>query len=187
MYSKNDYRYYLENQLMHSDDFLAHYGVKGMKWRKHLKRAAIPKDLTYEKRVSDFGDTTYKDYRLDFDKKNDKKGNRIWSHGVGIQTRTDKSTGEKKLVAYNTRRVKLDKDGYAKVEVKKKGRFEKSRGEDGVEYSVDLTKKKDMKKVKHKKAAQKVGAGQFDVTQIARSSKASYKPRRKNVLGEYMD
>ena len=34
MYSKNDYRYYLENQLMHSDDFLAHYGVKGMKWRK---------------------------------------------------------------------------------------------------------------------------------------------------------
>jgi len=35
MYSKNDYRYYLENQLMHSDDYLAHYGVKGMKWRKH--------------------------------------------------------------------------------------------------------------------------------------------------------
>ena len=34
MYSKNDYRYYLENQLAHSDDFLAHYGVKGMKWRK---------------------------------------------------------------------------------------------------------------------------------------------------------
>ena len=34
MYSKNDYRYYLENQLARSDDFLAHYGVKGMKWRK---------------------------------------------------------------------------------------------------------------------------------------------------------
>lgn len=34
MYSKNDYRYYLENQLAHSDDFLAHYGVRGMKWRK---------------------------------------------------------------------------------------------------------------------------------------------------------
>ena len=38
MYSKNDYRYYLENQLVHSDDFLAHYGVKGMKWKKHVKR-----------------------------------------------------------------------------------------------------------------------------------------------------
>lgn len=37
MYSKNDYRYYLENQLMHSDDFLAHYGVKGMKWNKRKK------------------------------------------------------------------------------------------------------------------------------------------------------
>jgi hypothetical protein len=38
MYSKNDYRYYLENQLVHSDDFLAHYGVKGMKWKQHLKK-----------------------------------------------------------------------------------------------------------------------------------------------------
>ena len=36
MYSKNDYRYYLEDQLMESDDYLAHYGVKGMKW-KHRK------------------------------------------------------------------------------------------------------------------------------------------------------
>lgn len=34
MYSKNDYRNYLEHRLMESDDFLAHYGVKGMKWRK---------------------------------------------------------------------------------------------------------------------------------------------------------
>lgn len=34
MYSRNDYRYYLENHLMHSDDYLAHYGVKGMKWKK---------------------------------------------------------------------------------------------------------------------------------------------------------
>ena len=32
MYSRNDYRYYLEHQLMISDDYLAHYGVMGMKW-----------------------------------------------------------------------------------------------------------------------------------------------------------
>ena len=38
MYSKNDYRYYLENQLVHSEDYLAHYGVKGMKWKQHVKR-----------------------------------------------------------------------------------------------------------------------------------------------------
>ena len=37
MYSKNDYRYYREARLVHSDDFLAHYGVKGMKWHKHTK------------------------------------------------------------------------------------------------------------------------------------------------------
>ena len=34
MYSKNDYRYYLEHRLAQSDDFLAHYGIKGMKWNK---------------------------------------------------------------------------------------------------------------------------------------------------------
>lgn len=33
MYSKNDYRYYLEHRLIESDSYLAHYGVKGMKWR----------------------------------------------------------------------------------------------------------------------------------------------------------
>ena len=35
MYSNNDYRYYLEHRLAESDDFLAHYGVKGMKWKNH--------------------------------------------------------------------------------------------------------------------------------------------------------
>lgn len=39
MYSKNDYRYYLEHRLAESDDYLAHYGVKGMKWKHHLKKA----------------------------------------------------------------------------------------------------------------------------------------------------
>lgn len=36
MYSRNDYRYYLEDQLAHSDDFLAHYGVRGMKWKHRM-------------------------------------------------------------------------------------------------------------------------------------------------------
>ena len=38
MYSRNDYRYYLERRLIESDDFLAHYGVKGMKWKNHKKK-----------------------------------------------------------------------------------------------------------------------------------------------------
>lgn len=33
MYSKNDYRYYLEHR-MREENYLAHYGVKGMKWNK---------------------------------------------------------------------------------------------------------------------------------------------------------
>lgn len=41
MYSRNDYRYYLERQLLVSDDYLAHYGVMGMKWRvRHDERRA---------------------------------------------------------------------------------------------------------------------------------------------------
>lgn len=36
MYGKNDYRLYLEHRLAESNDYLAHYGVKGMKW-KHRK------------------------------------------------------------------------------------------------------------------------------------------------------
>ena len=35
MYSKNDYRNYLEDDRIYSDDFLMHYGVKGMKWKNH--------------------------------------------------------------------------------------------------------------------------------------------------------
>lgn len=41
MYSRNDYRYYLERQLLVSDDYLAHYGVMGMKWGvRHDERRA---------------------------------------------------------------------------------------------------------------------------------------------------
>lgn len=38
MYSKNDYRYYLEHR-MAEENYLAHYGVKGMKW-KHKKNSS---------------------------------------------------------------------------------------------------------------------------------------------------
>ena len=160
MYSKNDYRYYLENQLMHSDDFLAHYGVKGMKWKKHLKRAAIPKDLTFERRTDPFNNNV-KNYRLDFDKHYGKDGKREWSEGVGIRTLHDKKTGERKITAYNTRRVKLDKDGYAKTESKNLGRLSKSRAEDGVEYTVDLTSRKNRKKLKKRELGRTIGEGAY--------------------------
>lgn len=59
MYSRNDYRYYLENRLMHSDDFLAHYGVKGMKW--HKKKAYDESQYSNSEMTitSDIGDTRF--------------------------------------------------------------------------------------------------------------------------------
>lgn len=45
MYSKNDYRYYLEHRLEESDDYLAHHGVKGMKWKKRKAEPPKPGDL----------------------------------------------------------------------------------------------------------------------------------------------
>ena len=49
MYSKNDYRYYLEHRLAESDDYLAHYGIKGMKWKKHSKITYDGKTGTWTK------------------------------------------------------------------------------------------------------------------------------------------
>lgn len=160
MYSKNDYRYYLEHRLAESNDYLAHYGVKGMKWKQHLKRAMIPKDLTIEKDGYKWGDYSAKGIRLDFDKHRGKDGKVNWSNGVGIQIEKNKKTGEKSLRFYNTRRVKLDNEGYAKIESKRKGRFAKSRGEDGVDYSIDIHSPKKSKKIKaHRTARQLRGEG----------------------------
>ena len=53
MYSKNDYRNYLEHRLAESDDYFAHYGVKGMKWKQHVyarkyKNEEEPDSMVYE-------------------------------------------------------------------------------------------------------------------------------------------
>ena len=65
MYSKNDYRYYLEHRLLVSDDYLAHYGVIGMKWGvRHDERRAslvskrdanIAKIATYQNKLNTVG------------------------------------------------------------------------------------------------------------------------------------
>lgn len=43
MYSRNDYRYYLEHRYTASDNYLMHYGVLGMKWgvRNDNRRASL--------------------------------------------------------------------------------------------------------------------------------------------------
>ena len=54
MYSKNDYRYYLERQLAQSEDFLAHYGVKGMKWKNHKRKPDLYGNSLFDFDVSSF-------------------------------------------------------------------------------------------------------------------------------------
>lgn len=154
MYSKNDYRYYLDNRLMHSDDFLAHYGVRGMKW-KHRKggNPEIDPKLSGRARknaINDFSirrstdpHTGTKELRLDFNKH---KG---WSDGIGVRYNSGKKGSKKSLSVYDTTKTKWDKknDDYV-YENKKKGRLTKVRAEDGVEYKIDLSKKKKKSKKK---------------------------------------
>lgn len=70
MYSKNDYRYYLEHRLSYSDDYLAHYGVKGMKWNK---RKAVQTIQDTGQFVSDKGFLSY----VDAEKKSKKAASKL--------------------------------------------------------------------------------------------------------------
>ena len=81
MYSKNDYRNYLEHRLAESDDFLMHWGVKGMKWRHHIRKAVEPYSslvgsTVYNVRAQD----KYSDARENYEAigENLRSGNKTW-------------------------------------------------------------------------------------------------------------
>lgn len=172
MYSKNDYRYYLENQLIHSDDFLAHYGVKGMKWRQHLKGKY--KDATLEKNDYNSKDFVSKERRLDFNK------HKHWSDGIGVRYTHDKKTGSRQLQLYDTTKTKYDKkkDDYV-YEKKRRGRVTKSRAEDGVEYNIDLSRRKRYKKNQVMKTARAAGSNAYLVKWTAQDAAAAASKRKK--------
>ena len=150
MYSKNDYRYYLEDQLMHSDDYLAHYGVKGMKWKQHLKKK--------------FNDN-YDVYSI--------SGKHNVYGGLNGQTKTGtvkykergiESKNAYKYIAVGSHKYsdgRSTKDLYFSPTKKersiKKGRVSIDTGEEGSHISIDTTKKKKSKKNKLSNLRKKYG------------------------------
>lgn len=109
-------------------------------------------DVTFEKETRlDYrnvgDDKKMKEYRVDFDKHYDKDGNRIWSHGVGVQI------GNKKISVYNTTNKKYEKDPDVKGD--DRGRFRREYAEDGATYSLDYSDKKTFLKRQRNELKQK--------------------------------
>lgn len=153
MYSKNDYRYYLENQLMHSDDFLAHYGVKGMKWKQHLKKKF---------------NNNYEIYNVSGT--HNEFGGPNGQKKVGTIKYTERGIESKKnpnryisVGSHKSSSGKRTKDIYfsptKKEHYLKKGRLEINTGEEGSHISLDVTKKKRKKNstvIKEKKIPEQI-------------------------------
>ena len=154
MYSKNDYRYYLENRLMHSEDYLihgrSHKYIKKIGNRYFYSQHELAAFLNKDKKDRKVTFENYSDpaagkinYRIDFNKHDG------WSDGIGVRYNPNDRNGKRSLMVYDTTKTKWDKknDDYV-YEHKTKGRVTKERAEDGVSYTIDLTNKKKEKKKK---------------------------------------
>lgn len=147
MYSKNDYRYYLENQLAHSDDFLAHYGVKGMKWKQHLKSKYDVYSIKGHQGIAGGNIPSENVYGYDYKE-------------AGIESKKNPnkyvSIGSKK---YDNGKKSIDLyTGPSKKERSiKKGRVSIDTGSEGSHISIDTTKKKKSKKNKLSSIRKKYG------------------------------
>lgn len=161
MYSKNDYRYYLENQLIHSDDFLAHYGVKGMKWKVHKNRIV---------RNEDWGDGAKRTYY--------QLNGKVGSYGDKVGIIKTNNRDERSISAFNTKNRKYFRDG-EKYTKKKLGRLSVEYAEDGAQYKLDLSSNKQRKRMRKKKTRQAVNEGSFWVQNAAREAASATNKRRK--------
>lgn len=106
MYSKNDYRYYLEKQLVHSEDFLAHYGVKGMKW--HKKKEGYTDDR-YNHEVTVNGKDTFTTYGQ-LQKKQDMRADRKQLHQHVNETNPYKIDRNKSIGSNVKSNIRVAKD-----------------------------------------------------------------------------
>ena len=146
MYSKNDYRYYLEHQLMNSDDFLAHYGVKGMKWKQHLKKRFDQNFETYKgtnKWDSDIYGSGQTKYAGIESKKNPSKYLEV--------SKYKHENGTKEI---NVHFSPTKKEHYKRV-----GRLTVNTGEEGSAVSLDTSSKKRYKKNVRKRFNSAVDTG----------------------------
>ncbi len=128
MYNRNDYRYYLERRLYESDDFLAHYGVKGMKWKQHKVGVKLNED---------WGDGSKRSY-IEFNKRPGGNGH-YQSDKIGI-IRT-KNKKENSITAFNTTNKKYFKDD-ERLTKRKHGRLSSEYAEDGSQHTLDLSRKR---------------------------------------------
>ena len=119
------YRDYIQHGMMQmsEDEYLEHYGVKGMKWRKHLKgaKAAVTgrikqrlyngeKKRTYEDRQKYVQSHIVQDIK-------DRKATIYGSHGSSLESHTNLDNG----LAYNyTLRADLEREKSKKLKRKKK-------------------------------------------------------------------
>ena len=131
MYSKNDYRYYLEDQLIHSDDFLAHYGVKGMKWKQHLKKK-------FDQNFNVYKDSKSFDYR-----------GGVSTKYAGIESKKHPSRYlevSKSKYKNGGRETNIYFSPTKKEHYKRLGRARLNTSEEGSVISIDTSKKKRYKK-----------------------------------------
>lgn len=143
MYSKNDFRYYRENRLTHSDDFLAHYGVKGMKWRKHKNGLSTElSNIKYDLQQRQVGqrlkgNTVYDPVKGHYSRLNTKKArSKNPNESSTMTTWRDMDSGNYKI----KRRTRKSKTFQAM------GKITKAKDTSGVEYKAQG--EKDVKKLK---------------------------------------
>lgn len=135
MYSKNDYRYYLEQRLMQSNDFLAHYGIKGMKWKNHKLKNLID---NYKKKNNVTGSIFDRDM---WKKDPNASGQRLGKSNVYVKTgeATIKPTNSE-LVRKNVKNKQNKQKGY--VGSARQSKRDQTRDRQAKQAAKELAKEK---------------------------------------------
>ena len=167
MYSKNDYRYYLEHRMV-EDNYLAHYGVKGMKWKQHLKRKFdqnfnVYKDTKSFDNLYSRGEATSKYVGIE-SKKNPSRYLEVAKHKY-------KDGGRETTIYFSPTK---------KEHYKRLGRVRLSTTSEGSAISIDASKKKRYKKNNAREFASAVGMPAHVAKYTAHEATGNlYKKKRK--------